>query len=262
MLLRRDLYTVAILIAVANAMAKPIVIWWIDSDPVNPIAALCSLAALWFWRKTNADDRCLAHDWFAFVFAGIFVCLPFAMFSWLALCILALGLGFRASAAQGAVAVLLVASVRTPLAELIMAMFAEPLLLLDGALAGFFAQVFGIETSVQGNMVMGVNGHAVYVMSGCASFANISDALLIWFTSSVFFGCRIGNQMTSMAILLGLAILLVNTVRLGVMAISADLYEWVHDGTGKTLVQLILIFVTSAAVYATLRFQREQTNAA
>jgi len=262
MLLRRDLYTVAILIAVANAMAKPIVFWWVDGDPVNPIAALCSLAALWFWRKSNFDDRCLAHDCFAFMFAGILICLPFAMFSWLALCILALGLGFRATGAQGVVAVLLVASIRTPLAEMIMAILAEPLLLLDGALAGFFAQLFGIEISVQGNMVVGDNGHAVYVMSGCASFANISDALLIWFACSVFFGCQLGRRLTTVAILLCLTILFVNTVRLGVMAISADLYEWVHDGTGKTLVQLVLIFVTSGAVFASLRLQEEQTSAA
>ena len=109
---------------------------------------------------------------------------------------------------------------------------AIPLLHAETAVVGTMLEATQGGTGWQENVITGPNGHGIIIYPFCSSFHNLSLALLCWVTVSrlryqnwqardLVMGCIIAGTM-----------ILLNVGRLYMMALSADLYHFWHDGTG------------------------------
>jgi exosortase/archaeosortase family protein len=142
--------------------------------------------------------------------------------------------------------------------HIIFDLFALPLLRAETAVVGTLVQAARAGTVWQGNVITGPSGFGIIVYSGCSSFHNLSLAMLCWLTVS-----RLRNQdWRSRDLLVGCVIgatmIACNVMRLCLMAWSADLYEYWHNGLGaqifavgaSVLVLLLSLYGSRAAMRA------------
>jgi exosortase/archaeosortase family protein len=142
--------------------------------------------------------------------------------------------------------------------HIIFDLFALPLLRAETAVVGTLVQAAQAGTVWQGNVITGPSGFGIIVYSGCSSFHNLSLAMLCWLTVS-----RLRNQdWRSRDLLVGCVIgatmIACNVMRLCLMAWSADLYEYWHNGLGaqifavgaSVLVLLLSLYGSRAATRA------------
>jgi exosortase/archaeosortase family protein len=142
--------------------------------------------------------------------------------------------------------------------HIIFDLFALPLLRAETAVVGTLVQAARAGTVWQGNVISGPSGFGIIVYSGCSSFHNLSLAMLCWLTVS-----RLRNQdWRSRDLLVGCVIgatmIACNVMRLCLMAWSADLYEYWHNGLGaqifavgaSVLVLLLSLYGSRAATRA------------
>ncbi|MCR9257706.1 MAG: exosortase/archaeosortase family protein [Alphaproteobacteria bacterium] len=260
---RRSLYLIAMVLAALNAAVKPVLLWLL-SDGIAPnfLVLMCVAIGLMFWYGNIERTRTTVQDGVILIGATAFCMLPFAITSWLALAILACASTWRKrSRARHATAILIASALRLPVASGLMALFAGPLLTLDGWVAGLIAGFFGQAVSVDGNLIRSAAGHSVFVMSGCASLANVTDAMLIWMVFCLATGRTGAREILGGA--LGLAILLFasNVTRLGMMAISAENYRFLHDGLGASVFQTSQVIVVGIAIAAAVVLNKEPRRA-
>jgi hypothetical protein len=126
--------------------------------------------------------------------------------------------------------------------------FIEPWLLPIEAALGFAPlSLFG-SFSLVGNAILG-NGHGVIVFTGCSAFANTITAVFIWLALVKIQGTEFqGWHFRGLAFSLA-AIVLLNTVRLTLMAYSYDGYVFWHNGYGATIMSLAMLLVVLGFFY-------------
>jgi len=151
---------------------------------------------------------------------------------------------------------------RTPVTWLMMTLLAEPLLQVDAVLAGWLATLMTPIAGVESNIVVNASGHRLFVMTGCSSWNNLSLALLFWFAMTR--GLLTRDQLPPWwhGVAVGASVVLINTVRLAVMAVSAEYYAWLHDGSGADVVLAVTALVVAAATFFSLRGGRHAPAAA
>lgn len=126
--------------------------------------------------------------------------------------------------------------------------FIEPWLLpIEAALGYVPLSLFG-SFSLVGNAILG-QGHGVVVFTGCSAFANTITAAFIWLSLVKIQGTEFqGWHFRGLAFSLA-AIVLLNTVRLTLMAYSYDGYVFWHNGYGATFVSLAMLLIVLAFFY-------------
>lgn len=252
MQLRSDHYAILIALALANAIAKPVAGWLFHGLAApNPVTVLCAAAGLVVWWR-QSDHPITISVSMVLAPVAVLLLVPSSFAAWIATALLSGNLLAQRNwspRARLALLVLTVAALRTPIAESAMSVLSNPLLALDAWLANIAGAVVGGGGELNHNMIFGADGHAVLVMSGCASFANVSNALLVWFTtvSLMRFPTRLSLVVAGSA--LTLAIVGINAARLGAMTISRDTYAYVHDGYGATISELAM---TASILIATV----------
>jgi exosortase/archaeosortase family protein len=112
---------------------------------------------------------------------------------------------------------------------------ADHLLRAEAAVIGTMLEVAQPGTVWQDNTVMGPNGHSVVIIGGCSSFHNLSLALLCWVTLSKLRRqtWQVRDFLIGSAI--GTTMILLNLVRICLMAWNTDLYHYWHEGIGSEI---------------------------
>ena len=165
---------------------------------------------------------------------------PSSSASWLVLALLAawIGLDRGLSAAQRAgVVVLFVVAIREPLLTSLIHLFNTQLLALDAILTSLALSPFVEGARADGNMVVADDGVRLVVLSSCSSLANLSFAMLFWFSITRTLMTRITPTAWRAGIAIGLLVVAQNVGRLAVMASSGERYDYLHGDSGRPLLE-------------------------
>ena len=123
--------------------------------------------------------------------------------------------------------------------------FAFPLLIADTALVGGLLSLLHSGYSWQDTIIES-DGHGLVIFGPCSSFHNISLGLLCWIAITKLSRPGWAPGDAWIAALVVLAVLLLNTARIFLMALNIQMYAYWHSGFGADLFAL----ATSAAVIA------------
>jgi hypothetical protein len=182
--------------------------------------------------------------------------LPSANLSWLALaallCLLLLRGGHDAPTRTGLV-ILTVLALREPLASLALSLLAAPLVSLDAAMVARLLELAGTQSTRTGNIVENAEGLKLIVLTGCASFSNLSLALLAWFAVVRGAGMPLRARQRAAGIVLAVLLVFVNIARLAAMSLSPQAYAWIHDGMGAEVFLAAQIALVAVACLAARR---------
>ena len=112
---------------------------------------------------------------------------------------------------------------------------AVPLLHVETAVVGTLLETARPGTMWQDNVITGPNGFGIIVYTGCSSFHNLSLAMLCWLTVSKLRNQSWSNRDLVVGSAVGATIVLLNVMRLFLMAWDIDLYHYWHDGVGAEI---------------------------
>jgi len=206
-------------------------------------AIYCSFDLL---RKTDQNPASHADYAVAFV-AMLLLCIPSASISWMVVALFAAYCGFygykRGSAGRNACLIILAVALRVPVSDICLKLSADALLQFDALATLSLLKALGIAMVRQGNILVGESGHQLLIMTGCASFTNISLALLLWFTVVRTRILRWHVGLTLYALPLMAVVMGVNIVRLSLMALSKDNYFFYHDGLGADIINALILLI-------------------
>lgn len=169
--------------------------------------------------------------------------IPVALLSWL-ICALAAWCWLQhtpvSQHCRRAAAILLIsAALREPLTQLFLNGFAAQILNFDTWLSALFLPS-GESYQVNGNTINQSNGFSLLILTGCSAFTNLSLALLLWLTVMLWRHQHICWQDSWRILLVCLLVLLLNGIRLALMATGPDLYHFLHDGAGAQITDVLL----------------------
>jgi len=107
--------------------------------------------------------------------------------------------------------------------------------------------------SSQFNLITAQDGHTIAIFAGCSAFHNLSLGALIWI--SIIKLHRLYFTRWDYVSLAGTfaAVILINEIRIMLMAHSEDYFEYWHDGPGVTIVSAAMLVSIGAMVLTTSR---------
>jgi hypothetical protein len=133
---------------------------------------------------------------------------------------------------KAAAAVLFALSLNGLWGPLFFRIFSYPLLVADAALVGGTLAILHDGAGWQGTIVAGNSGHRILLYGPCSSFHNISLGLLCWVSLTMLARPNwVREDLTVASVVVGLVVLL-NTARLYLMALSIEGYHYWHEGAG------------------------------
>jgi exosortase/archaeosortase family protein len=121
---------------------------------------------------------------------------------------------------------------------------AGPMLTADAAFVALIA-----ETRSVGNAVFFADGTNFIIAPACSSLHGVSLAVILWTTVVQYFALRIDRQAWLTLGLAVLASILVNGIRLAVIARNPHDFDYWHVGNGGALFGWIALAVTVSVVY-------------
>jgi hypothetical protein len=139
---------------------------------------------------------------------------------------------------RAAAIVLAALSVQEFWGRIVFKLFALPLLRAETAVVGTMLQAIRPATVWRDNVITGPGGHGIVVYDLCSSFHNLSVAALCWLTVRNLRDHSWQARDFISGAVVGMTMVLCNVVRLCLMAWDADLYQYWHDGAGKTIFDL------------------------
>jgi hypothetical protein len=170
----------------------------------------------------------------------LFIVLPIAAMSWLALTGLALYvLLFTDSGGSRRRGVVIFLALTVPMlwSRLLFDLFANFILAMDSSLVAWM-----LGTNRSGNMV-GFADHSgnLVIFPSCSSLANMSLAFLCWVTVSQFVSHRWRLQDIFWCVLACASVVGVNIIRLSLMGLSPTYYEAIHSFFGESFVNIVVL---------------------
>ena len=251
---RKNLYVAVLSISAINALLRPMLAFigehgWLAALSggfgigfVIPAAFLLGLRLL--YKAKPGDVEFL--DWVLVVTALVVLLIPSATLAWLvtaALAVCAMS-RFHSPRARAGLSVVLFAALRDPLATTLLKLFATPLLGTDAALTATLLGFFTEQASHQGNVVIGISGHQLLILTGCTSYTNLSMALLGWFALSKNSNPTFDRRQVIAGISIAVAVVSLNIIRLTIMALGPSPYHFFHDGAGTVIFEAALVLTT------------------
>lgn len=137
-------------------------------------------------------------------------------------------------------------------------LFALPLLRAETAVVGALMHAARAGTVWQGNVITGPSGFGIILYSGCSSFHNLSLAMLCWLTVSKLRNQDWRSRDLIIGCVIGATMIACNVMRLCLMAWSADLYEYWHNGLGA---QIFAVGASVLVLFLSLYGSRPETRA-
>jgi hypothetical protein len=193
------------------------------------------------FRLLLASDRSMAARWGHLLIAAGICCLlflPTSRMVWvaatgIAICMWVFNRGDPKLRAAGAVLAAL--SMQELWGHVFFNLVAMPLMRAETAVVGTMLAAVRAGTVWQDNVITGPSGFGIAIYTGCSSFHNLSLAMLCWVSV-----CKLRHQDWQrrdfvVGAVVGGTMILLNLVRLYLMAWDIDLLHYWHDGTGAEI---------------------------
>lgn len=123
------------------------------------------------------------------------------------------------------------------------------LLHIDAVLTRTTLGLLGHPAIVTGNLIKTDEGMVLAVLMSCSSFANISLALLTWLVLTRWLRPDFRRRDLASALLVTLAVILINLTRLTIMGLGPLAYAVAHGEIGQTATELAILLATLAATH-------------
>lgn len=108
-------------------------------------------------------------------------------------------------------------------------------LVLDAQIVSFLT-----GTSALGNTIIAADGVTrLIVLEACSSFTNVSVAFLAWMIARAHFGTRGLRRSACFILLSACAVILINSIRIGTIALRPDMYEIMHGSFGASFANIL-----------------------
>lgn len=268
---RHNLFTIVFFFGLANAMIRPVKehineFGWLDSAisgfGVSFIVWFAIYCAFDMLYKKQPRNSASATDWCMAAMALTLCILPSAMISWLALASFSIYCAFyvyaRATPERNGALILLAVALRVPISDLFLKLSSDALLQFDAMATLTMLRLIDPAAIRIGNIVVGSSGHELLIMTGCASFTNVSLALLLWFTILRTQLLHWSRTITLSLIPLVVAVVAVNIGRLTMMARSQEAYFFYHDGLGADIINAAILLIALAIAALCVVFEKRR----
>lgn len=130
--------------------------------------------------------------------------------------------------------------------RLVVLLFGDVILRMDTALAGVLMTAYVPGSTWSDNHITPPNDVGITVGMACSSFANLSLVSLCYTSIAILDGATWTRRNLASIAAVWLAIILLNTVRLVLMARSLAAYEYWHNGAGAEIFGVGLSLMTVA----------------
>ncbi len=146
-------------------------------------------------------------------------------------------------------------------APLVFMLFKDAFLVGEVDLVAFVTGLVGFDVTTNGARLRLEDGLRLQMIGGCSVFSNLSLAFLGYASFKAFF--RLGYARRDIGLLLALALclILMNTVRIGMMLPSVDAYEFWHHGDGAAWFGLAQMIAIAAIAMVSLPSARQPWRA-
>lgn len=128
--------------------------------------------------------------------------------------------------------------------RIFLALGAGPLLSLDTRFVGFVSGM-----AVHGNVVSFADGGTFIIAPGCSSLHGISLALILWTAALGWFDLTVRGRMLWTLVLAVIASILVNGVRLAMIAWNPRDFDYWHIGLGASMFGWLALILIAGIVY-------------
>jgi hypothetical protein len=252
---RTVIFRLIFIIGLANAMARPIL------KDVNDIGFVDSLMSgfgisfiVWFAAYCSIDllhqkkaDPLSPLDIFVTFLILILLCIPSTIASWLVLAGFAAYCSFFVTKPhtkmRNASFIMLALSLRVPVSDVFLKLSADSLLQFDAFATLSVVQLIDESILRHGNILVGPQGHELLIMTGCASFTNISLAILLWFAVVRSYSLKWTASLNLHIIPLCIFVMGLNIFRLSMMSLSIEKYHFYHDELGADIINSAILVV-------------------
>ena len=269
---RHNLYVIVFLFGLTNAMIRPIrenilelgffqsllngfgisfIVWF---------AIYCCFDLLFKCKNRTSNTS----DWTAAFIALCSFFVPSAFMSWLMLACYASYCAFislkKGNRSRNACLIMLAISMRVPISDVCLKLSANSLLQFDAMATLSLLQFLQADVIRQGNIIIGSEGHELLIMTGCASFTNISLALLLWFTIVRSNVRHWSHNLSFYIVPLTILVMGINISRLAMMASSKEDYFFYHDGLGADIINACILKTSLGIALLTIGFDKSRNK--
>ncbi len=127
--------------------------------------------------------------------------------------------------------------------------FKSQIILIDSALAEFALRFVGFDVFRNLNSLGTSEGHTIAVIGACSAFNNISLAALAAVSGLLIVKDKLTKSDLWPILLICFAMLIFNTIRLSLFAVSRAGYEYWHEGSGAPVLAIVQTALLFAAVF-------------
>jgi len=271
---RHNLFMFVFLVGLINAMVRPMRVHITEFGFYDSLisgfgisfivwfAVYCSFDLL---RKASVEP--VNYKNFIAVFiVMVAMIIPSAFISWIILSLFAVYCGFfvfkSGTIERNASLIMLAIALRVPVSDICLKLFADVLLQFDAAATLSLTGLIATDITRQGNIIIGQNGHELLIMTGCASFTNISLALLLWFTVVRTQVLHWQHYLSFYIIPLGMIVMGINIVRLAMMSLSREHYYFYHEGLGADIVNVLILVVALGTALLSVYLEKRKCREA
>jgi exosortase/archaeosortase family protein len=164
-----------------------------------------------------------------------------------ALYLLMLDQGDRNLKAAGAV--LLAVSTQLVWGPIFFQLFTPELLKADAALVGSALMALRPDVVWSGTAFFAPDGHAVWLIAACSSFNNVSSAVLACVAVTMFRRNEWVRRDIQTIAIAGVAMILINSLRICLLVWSIDSRQYWHDGSGAQILAIAQTLVVLAIAW-------------
>jgi hypothetical protein len=254
---RSELFGILYLLGIANALAA-LIFPAIHSEDVwqafrqvrdIDVVLMASAVGIYLLRQSpHAPVECC--DWLMAAAVAFLLLVPHRAASWIAvtgLALYAICRDRRSTTAVAAASVFFAIAASSFWGLVLVQTFASTLLAWDAALAAALLDVLthgAVDRT--GNVIVTSDQTTLFVMVWCSFVPNLLYGFLCW--TVIARAVRPAWRPMDLLALLAVAglILTTNTLRLALMGLSADTYEWVHGSVGGNVFNVGLLLVIAA----------------
>ena len=259
---RSELFSTLYLLGILNTLVALIFpaihsehVWQALAHGVNIVVVSATAVGVYLLRQSTGAAM-TRWDWIVAIVVVFLLLVPHHAASWVAvsgLALYAMVRDRRSATAVASASVFLAIAASSFWGPVLVQAFGSTLLALDAALAVAWLDAFGHGAVERvGNVIVASDQTRLVVLGGCASLPNLLYGLLCW--TAITRLMRPTWHPDDVLALLAVAglVLAANTLRLALVALSADTYEWVHSPVGDNIFNVsLLLFIAVIALHST-----------
>jgi len=172
--------------------------------------------------------------------------------------LLLLALSAAGNGARTGLLILLLAAAHEIAVSLLGDLSGDALLGIDARIAGALTSWILPDISVEGTALQRDGGHMLVLVWGCSSLSNLGDALLLFCALVSLYGPghvpgNARGRFLVCMLLVVIATVALNAIRLGLMAGSAEAYAYLHDSSGSAWFRIATLCFTAALGWVAAR---------